>query len=58
MSGVIGINWDKRDWRWTVSIGVNKKTIRIGSFKDFEEAVSVRRSAEVKYGYHPNHGKR
>ena len=58
MSGVIGINWDKLSWRWVVSIGVDSKTFYIGSFKDFEEAVSVRRSVEVKYGYHPNHGKR
>tara|TARA_R110000868_G_scaffold208946_2_gene458505 strand:- start:270 stop:803 length:534 start_codon:yes stop_codon:yes gene_type:complete len=58
MSGVIGIRWNKIIFRWVATIGVNNVNVHLGSFKDFEEAVSVRRSAEVKYGYHPNHGKR
>lgn len=58
MSGVIGVAWDKLNWKWRVSIGTGKNHIYLGYFKSFEEAVSVRRSAEVKYGYHPNHGKR
>ena len=27
------------------------------TFKDFDEAVSARKEAEVKYGYHENHGR-
>ena len=39
--------------------GVHRHTggLEIGSFFHFEDAVLARENAEVKYGFHKNHGK-
>lgn len=44
---VYGVN--KRDGKWRTSIGVNGKQITLGSFEDKNEAIRVRREAELKY---------
>lgn len=54
-SGTIGIIEYGNTCR--VHIGVNKQSKYLGSYKTLEEATIVRKAAEVKYGYHPNHGK-
>lgn len=51
-SGVTGVAWIKSACKWQVSIG--KK--RLGYFSNFDEAVSVRKQAEIDYDYHKNHG--
>lgn len=56
-SGAVGVYWVNRLNRWQVQIGVNGKEKHIGLFKDFDEAVVARKEAEVKYGYHENHGR-
>ncbi len=53
LSGVPGIRWDAKNQKWEVRIS----TKHIGRFKDFDEALKVRKSAEAEYGYHPNHGR-
>lgn len=56
-TGVMGVSWSKRDSKWCARIkDENKKTIHIGYFSDFFEAVCRRKSLEGKYGYHNNHG--
>lgn len=37
-------------------ITVDGVQINLGTFKTFEEAVTVRKEAEIKYGFHSNHG--
>lgn len=56
-SGVTGLWLDKRYSVWTARINVNKKNVNLGSFKDKFEAICARKSAEVKYGFHENHGR-
>lgn len=56
-SGVTGVTYSKNKERWVSRINVNKRRVELGQFKDFDEAVRVRREAEKKYGYHPNHGR-
>ena len=56
-SGVTGVHFAKRTGKWEASIGVDNRLIFIGYFKSFEEAVKARREAEVRHGFHPNHGK-
>ena len=52
-SGYAGVVWRKDTKKWRVIIG----TISLGSFKDKDEAIRVRKEAEIKYGYHENHGR-
>jgi len=56
-SGVTGVQWNKAHAAWHVRIGVGGKYKHLGYFKDFNEAVAVRKEAEVHYGYHENHGR-
>lgn len=56
-SGVSGV-MQRSPTRWEVQIKGEGKLLYIGSFKTFDEAVQARRDAELKYGYHPNHGKK
>lgn len=55
-SGVSGVSWDKSKGRWVSYIKADRATIRLGRHKQFFEAVCSRKSAENKYGFHPNHG--
>ena len=48
-SGVTGVYWIKRRQNWRVDIGVNGKSIFIGYFNNFDEAVKARKEAEEKY---------
>jgi len=52
-----GVQWNKAHAAWHVRIGVGGKYKHLGYFKDFNEAVAVRKEAEVHYGYHENHGR-
>jgi len=53
ISGATGVSWHPKGKAWAVKIG----TQYIGLFKDFEEAVAVRKAAEAVNNYHPNHGR-
>lgn len=53
-SGVSGVCWNLRCSKWEVTIG--KKYL--GVFSDLNEAVRVRKQAEIEHYYHENHGKR
>jgi hypothetical protein len=56
-SGVMGIHWHKRDKKWMAGICVENKKIYLGRFDCLEEAKAARAAAEVKYGFHENHGR-
>lgn len=55
-SGIVGASYVTRDRRRVVQIYIDKKNTNLGYFKTIEEAAKVRKAAEIKYGYHPNHG--
>ena len=55
-TGIMGVRLDKATQKWKVAIYVVKE-IHLGYFTDFFEACCVRKSAEYKHGYHPNHGR-
>ena len=57
-SGVTGVMWLKREKKWRAYISSERnKSISLGEFSDFFEAVCRRKSAERKFGYDRNHGK-
>lgn len=48
-SGVTGVCWDKRSCVWLATIGVDYKNIRLGTFKNKDDAIRARLEAEIKY---------
>lgn len=56
-SGQTGVIWDKSRGKWKVSITDSYKVHNAGYFLCLEEAIKVRKSLEVKFGYHKNHGR-
>ena len=57
-SGTLGVSWRKCNKKWEAHIGVNNKNVRLGTFDTKDEAIKARKAAELRYGYHPNHGTR
>ena len=57
-SGTIGISWAKREKKWEAYIHVNGVKKALGYFSDKNEAIAARKAAEIKYGFHPNHGRK
>lgn len=57
-SGITGVCWAKKDAKWMAQIKANGRSKFLGTFTDFFEACCIRKSAENKYGYHINHGKK
>ncbi|WP_111519392.1 HNH endonuclease signature motif containing protein [Cupriavidus phytorum] len=56
-SGLFGVHWDAKWNRWRAKIHEKGATVELGSFKTREEAIAARKAAEVRLGYHENHGK-
>lgn len=48
-SGHKGICWDKKNRKWLVSIMVDRKSKFLGRFVDLQEAIKIRKEAEVFY---------
>ena len=56
-SGITGVDWHKHSQKWNVRINnISGKRINLGKFDDFFEACCRRKSAEIEYDYHKNHG--
>lgn len=55
-TGCTGVNWSKRDKKYIARICVNYKQIYLGFYEDLNKAIEARKEAEVKYGFHKNHG--
>ena len=56
-SGVIGVCWVKAVKKWKSYISDSGKQKTIGFYLDKGDAISARKAAEIKHGYHPNHGR-
>jgi hypothetical protein len=48
-SGCNGVNWHKESQKWIARITVNKKVIYLGVYDNLDEAIRVRKEAEIKY---------
>lgn len=56
-SGVTGVYFQNNTKKWVAQINGEGKKRNLGCFVDWFDAVCCRKSAEVKYGYHANHGR-
>lgn len=56
-SGVIGVTWRAEKGKWRAQIKVGGKNYHLGYAETVESAVVLRKAAEKKFGFHPNHGK-
>jgi hypothetical protein len=56
-SGCMGVVWLKSRGRWQARIVVEGKRVHLGEFKTCKLAVLARKKAELKYGFHENHGR-
>lgn len=51
VSGVCGAFWSEYHKKWVAQIKVNNIPHHLGLFKEFNEAVTARRNAEIKHGF-------
>ncbi len=56
-SGISGVQSIGKNNLWIAGIGIKGKSVMVYKGDDFFEACCKRKSAEVEYDYHPNHGK-
>lgn len=57
-SGYIGVYWKSDKKRWTAELHVDWRKKFLGYFDTKEEAAAVYRQEMLKYGFHPNHGRK
>ena len=55
-TGVVGVCFVNAVGKYLATIWVNKKQVRLGYFKELEDAKAARLEANKKYGYSENHG--
>jgi hypothetical protein len=56
-SGMQGVTFKKKLNKWAVRANNNGKRLHLGYYENFDDAIRVRKQAEIDYGYHPNHGR-
>ena len=56
-SGATGVYLDKVSSKLYVQIMINGKNKCLGRFDNLEDAIIARKNAEIKYNFHPNHGR-
>jgi len=56
-SGALGVSWHSQNQKWRAYIMVDFKQVSLGLFTELSAAVKARKRAEVKYGFHSNHGR-
>lgn len=56
-SGVTGVDWHSITGKWRAQITVNGKAVYLGVFTDIRDAEEARKTAEIKFAFHKNHGR-
>jgi len=57
LSGITGVRFCTKRKRWVSQIKFQGRVEFLGRYRDLFNAVCARKSAEVKYGFHENHGR-
>ena len=55
-SGFTGVVWHKQANKWQAQISINRKNKSLGLFDIINDAIEAREKANIKYGFHHNHG--
>lgn len=56
-SGMTGVSYCRTSNKWRAYINVEGKPKNLGFFVLQSDAITARKVANLKYGYHPNHGR-
>lgn len=56
-SGVCGVAWCHRAKKWRAYVMANGKNVYLGRFTEKQDAIAARQAANLKYGFHANHGR-
>ena len=56
-SGHLGVCWSAANGKWMAQIKADGKQQYLGLFTDITEAILARAAADIKYGFHANHGR-
>lgn len=56
-SGTPGVYWHKAAGKWAACIKADGRKEHLGLFADLDAAVAARKAAELRLGFHPNHGR-
>lgn len=56
-SGTTGVHWVESRGKWVAQIVAEGRCIFLGRYTTLKEAAQVRKNAEIRYGFHENHGK-
>ena len=55
-SGFTGVTWNKKRNKWESQIRLHGKNKNLGYFTNKKDAIAARKAANIKYGFHKNHG--
>jgi hypothetical protein len=55
-SGFNGVYFIKQSNKWKAEIKVNDCYEYLGQFSNIDDAISARKAANIRYGFHENHG--
>lgn len=55
-SGANGVHWNKDKKKWHATYRMNGKNYHVGYFNNVGDAAKARKLADIKNGFHPNHG--
>ena len=56
-SGYTGVSFCKKSSKWTARLKHDGKYLFLGYFNKIEDAINARKLADIKCGYHRNHGR-
>lgn len=56
-SGHHGVTYSRRHKLWSAVIYHQNQSVHLGWFKDKHDAINARKTAEIMFGYHRNHGR-
>lgn len=56
-SGIAGVRFRKDCGKWQARVSVNGNRVSLGHFDDIKSAELARLEANIKYGFHENHGR-